>query len=477
MGTKIGDHAVVLGGSVAGMLAARMLSDSYTRVTVIDRDDLTAAGTGLRPAIPWAVHIHALLERGRQIIEDLFPGFVEDMLAVGVPVGDYGSTCHYCFNGQMFAETETGMACVAANRPVIEHFLRSRTLVRPGVSLRESTDIVGLEASEDRSRIIGVRVQGRNGGAEEVITADLVIDATGRGSRSPRWLEELGYERAPEEKVQMDLTYTTMDFVGPLENDPLGDDIALVPTATPAFPRGAIFARLADRYALTLTGINGDRAPTDREGFLAYAKSLPRPEVYEAVRDAEQRSPAGSFRFPASIRRHYEQLRRFPAGYLIIGDAACIFNPVYAQGMTVAALGATVLGKHLAKGVEPVPAAYFRDLASVTNAPWTMSAAADLGYPEVRGKRTIATKMANLYMPKVQAVAANDPLVARAFIRTISLIDSPQSLMKPSMIGRVLFGPGARGKLENPANASIAPVASLPSSEKAAQNDVERPAA
>ncbi len=444
MGTKIGDHAVVLGGSIAGMLAARVLSDAYSRVTVIERDDLTAAGTNLRPAISWAIHIHALLERGRVIIEDLFPGFVDDMIAAGVPVGDYGSTCHYYFNGEMFAITDTGMACVAANRPVIEHFLRSRTLPRPGVVLRERTDIVGLVANEGNERITGVRVQSRDGGGEEVISADLIVDASGRGSRSPRWLEELGYEKAPEEKVQMDLTYTTMDFVGPLPVDPLGEDIALVPTATPGFPRGGIFARLADRYALTLTGIAGDRAPTDHDGFLAYAKTLPVKEVFNAIENAEQRAPAGSFRFPASVRRHYEKLRRFPAGYLILGDAACIFNPVYAQGMTVAAMGANVLREQLAKGVDPSFRDYFRDLAKATDSPWMMSASADLGYETVRGKRTLATKIGNAYMSKVMAAAAKDPVVARGFMRTISLIDPPQALMKPSMMRRVLFSGGGK---------------------------------
>ncbi|MER6910145.1 FAD-binding monooxygenase [Streptomyces sp. NPDC000594] len=478
MGTKTGDHAVVLGGSIGGLLAARVLSDSYHRVTVIDRDDLTGSGMDPRPAVPWSVHIHALLERGRQILEELFPGFVDDLLALGVPVGDYGTTCHYYFNGRMFAEAETGMACVGANRPVLEHQIRTRVTGIPGVTLRERTDIVGLVATGDNARITGVRVQPRDGadpgrgtdpgpgavsgpGAAEIIHADLVVDATGRASRTPRWLEELGYERAPEEKVHMDLTYTTMDFTGPLPHDPLGDDIALVPTATPARPRGAIFARLADRYALTLTGIRGDRAPTDREGFLDYARTLPIPDIHQAVRDAEQRGPAGSFRFPASVRHRYERLRRFPAGYLVIGDAACIFNPVYAQGMTVAAMGATVLRRHVAEGREPRADAYFRDLAKVTDAPWSMSAAADLGYPGVRGRRTLATRMANLYVTKVQAAAAHDAVVARSFIRTISLVDPPQSLMTPSMMRRVLLGTGSR-TASGPADRAPAPSSGPP---------------
>lgn len=442
MGTATGRHAVVLGGSIAGLLAARVLSDHYDHVTVVDRDDLTGAGTEVRSAVPWGVHIHALLERGRRILEDMFPGFLDDLIERGVPVGDYGTTCHYYFNGRMFAEAETGMACVGANRPVIEERIRARVLALPQVALRERTDIVGLVASPDAARIIGARVHPRTGpgdpGEEEVLHADLVVDATGRASRTPRWLEELGYQRPAEDQVRMDLTYTTMDFIGPLPSDPLGEDIALVPTATPGRPRGAIFARLSDRYALTLTGINGDRAPVDREGFMEYASSLPVREIHDAVGKAEQRAPASSFRFPASVRRRYERMNRLPAGYLAIGDAVCVFNPVYAQGMTVAAMGAEVLGRHLAEQPRPDPHAFFRDLATELDAPWTMSASADLGYPQVRGKRTLATRLANRYMARVQAVAATDPDVARAFIRTISLIDPPQSLMTPRIMRRLV---------------------------------------
>ena len=251
------------------------------------------------------------------------------------------------------------------------------------MTFREYTDIVGLVASSDGSRITGARIQPRDGD-EEVVPADLVVDTTGRGSRTPRWLEELGYPRVPEERVKMDLTYTTLDFHGPLPFDPIGDDIALLPVATPAIRRGAIFARMPDRYSISLTGILGDQPPTDREGFLAYVQSLPVPEIYKAVRDAEPMGEAMTFRFPASVRRRYERLSRVPDGLLALGDAACVFNPVYGQGMTVAAIGARMLGDHLQAG-PPRPAAFFKHLAKIIDAPWDMAAGADLGFPGVQG--------------------------------------------------------------------------------------------
>ncbi|RZQ61118.1 FAD-dependent oxidoreductase [Amycolatopsis suaedae] len=440
MGNNVGDHAVVLGGSIAGLLAARMLSPSYARVTVVDRDDVTATG-GPRRAVPQGHHIHALLARGKQILDELFDGFTEELVSLGVPVGDFGTSLSWYFDGEMIRKTETGLVCVAAGRPLLEERIRRRVSGLDNVVIRDRTDILGLVAGPGNRRVTGVRVQGRQGDSPEILTADLVVDTTGRGTRTPRWLEELGYPRVPEEQVKMDLTYTTCDFHGPLSYDPIGDDIALIPVATPAIPRGAIFARLPDRYAVSLTGIAGDRPPADHEGFLAYVKTLPVPEIFKAVRDAEPMAEARSFRFPASIRRRYERMSRLPDGLLIMGDAACVFNPVYGQGMTVAALEALVLGRHVAAG-DPRPKAYFRDLAKVINAPWDMAAGADLGFPAVEGRRTLKTKMGNAYIPRLQAAAAGDPVLSNAFLRAAGLVDPPQALMRPGIVSRVLRRPG-----------------------------------
>ena len=436
-GEHLGDHAVVLGGSIAGSLAARMLSQAYRTVTVIDRDDLSGP-VEPRRAIPQGHHIHALLARGQQILDEMFPGFTEELVSLGVPVGDFGTSLSWYFNGEMIQKAETGLVCVAAGRPLLEDRIRARVRALGNVTFREKTDIVGLLASPAGDRITGARVRPR-GGEEESIAADLVIDTTGRGTRTPRWLEELGYAQVPEERVKMDLTYTTLDFTGPLPFDPIGDDIALIPVATPAIRRGAIFARMPDRYSISLTGILGDEPPTDLEGFMAYAQSLPVPEIYKAVRDAEPMGQPMSFRFPASIRRRYEKMRSFPDGLLVLGDAACVFNPVYGQGMTVAAMGALVLGEHL-RTSPPTPAAFFKDLAKVIDAPWDMSAGADLGFPQVQGQRTVKARMGNLYIPRLQAAAVHDGILSAAFLRSAGLVDPPQALMRPRVIRRVLAG-------------------------------------
>lgn len=440
MNSYVGNHAVVLGGSIAGLLSARVLSGSYRQVTVVERDDVTG-GSGPRPAIPQGHHIHALLARGQQILDDLFPGFTEELRSIGVPIGDFGTSLSWYFDGEMIKKTETGLVCVAAGRPLLEDRIRRRIAGIGNVAVRDNTDILGLLAAPGGRQIIGAKVQHRVAGSTpEALHADLVIDATGRGTRTPRWLAELGYPEVEVEQVKMDLTYTTCDFHGPLNYDPIGTDIALLPVATPAIPRGAIFARLPDRYAVSLTGLLGDRPPTDLEGFLAYVESLPVPEVHKAVRDAKPMGRPMMFRFPASIRRHYQRMSRFPDGLLVTGDAACVFNPVYGQGMTVAAIEATVLQKHLAAGKAPQPGRFFADLAKVIDAPWEMAASADLAFPGVEGRRTLKAKMGNAYVPRLQAAAVHDGVLTNAFLRAAGLVDPPQALMKPGIISRVLRG-------------------------------------
>ncbi|MFC8849260.1 MULTISPECIES: FAD-dependent oxidoreductase [unclassified Micromonospora] len=436
MNSQVGKRALVLGGSMAGLLAARVLADAFAEVVIVDRDRLTGV-TEARRGVPQGRHTHGLLARGQQILDELFPGFTAEAIAAGIPTGDLGEL-RWFFNGQRLRPKSTGLVCVSADRPVLESHVRARVAALPNVTFIEECDIVGLRAEPGGRRVTGARIQRRtDGSTEETVDADLVVDATGRGSRTPVWLEELGFPRPAEERIKIDLTYTTRHYRLPDESI-LDGDLSINPVSSPSHPRGAFFSRVQDgRSILSLTGVLGDAAPTDPEGFLEWVRSLPVPDVYDVIKDAEPLDDPVSFTYPASVRRRYDLLEEFPDGLVVLGDAACSFNPVYGQGMTVAAQEAVVLSEHLRKGL-PEPLAFLRDIAGVIEVPWQVSAGGDLGFPEVEGPRPPEVQMMNAYMALLQSAATRDGMVTRIFMRVAGLVDPPTELMSPDTVYRVL---------------------------------------
>ncbi|MGW5051304.1 FAD-dependent oxidoreductase [Actinokineospora sp. NPDC004072] len=435
MGHDVGRRAIVLGGSIAGLLSARVLAESFHEVLVVDRDELTGVTTARR-GVPQGRHVHGLLARGQQILEELFPSFTAGVKAAGVPTGDLGEL-RWFFNGVRPEPNTTGLICLSATRPVLESHVRARVAALPNVTLIEQTDIVGITTTKDNSRVTGARVQRHGADAEEVLEADLVVDATGRGSRTPAWLEELGYGRPDEDRVKVNTCYTTRIY-RLRDESVLNGDLSINSLASPANRRGGFFSRIEDgKCVLSLYGVLGDSAPSDNEGFVEFAKSLAVPDIYEVIKDAEPLTDAVIHRYPASVRRRYERMARFPERMVVIGDAACSFHPVYGQGMTIAAIEALTLRDHLRRGM-PRPAAFHRDIAKVIDGAWDMSTSGDLAYPEVEGPRPLKVRLGNAFMAKVQAAMTRDSEVTGAFMRIAGMVDTPASLMKPGMMLRIL---------------------------------------
>jgi 2-polyprenyl-6-methoxyphenol hydroxylase-like FAD-dependent oxidoreductase len=423
---------------MAGLMAARVLSDHYGEVIVVDRDQLTGT-SGPRSGVPHGRHAHCLVARGQQILEELFPGVTESMSEAGVTLGDFNGQIQWNFNGYKLAASDSGLICVSSGRPILEEHVRNRVQAIPNVIFREGYDIVSLETTQDNGKVTGARVQRREQGTEpEVLSADLVVDITGRGSRMPAWLTELGYQAPAEDKIKVDLAYTTRHYR--LKNgNPFTHDIAINQAGTPVSPRGVFCYLLPDgeTVELSCTGVLGDHAPTDPEGFDEYVRSLPLPTHYEFIKDWEPVDDPIRFKFPASVWRHYEALTRFPEGLLVMGDAVCSFNPVYAQGMTVAGMEALTLSRHM-DSADPLNAlAFFGEIASQIAGPWQFSAIADLGYPGVEGERTDQIKLVNQYVPAVLAAATMDPVVTDAFLKVAGLVADPMSLMAPDIAIRV----------------------------------------
>jgi hypothetical protein len=285
--------------------------------------------------------------------------------------------------------------------------------------------------------VSGVVVQPR-GAPDTILRADLVVDASGRGSRSPQWLEEWGFGKPAIETVKVDVGYATRTFER--RRGEFFDSVGGIVAGTPPDSRrlGAVLAAEGDRWVITLVGCLRDYPPDDEEGWLRFAASLPVPAVYELAASARPLSGIATYRFPANLRRRYERMQRFPAGYLVVGDAVCSFNPIYGQGMSVAAMEARALDEALAGGVDGLAQRFFGRTRGIIDIPWTIAAGEDLRYPEVEGRRPTGFHLLNRYMDRVHAMAAEDREVCRQFFDVLNLLSPPASLLSPRVAWRVL---------------------------------------
>lgn len=437
MGTVIGDRVVVLGGSITGLFAASALSESYREVVLVDRDDLIGVREARRGA-PQARHINGLLARGARAMEELFPEITSQMINAGCPLTDLSGTVRWYFLGKRLKQVRAGLTNVGARRPIMEAHVRERVQALGNVTFLERHDITGLATTQDGARVIGARVQRHDGGeADRTISADMVVDATGRGSRTPVWLASLGYPRVEEEGTKIGLGYATRHYR--LRSDPFGTDHSIVCVANPALPRGAIFTKTdSGLVELTTYGILGDHPPTDPEGFNAFVKTLAAPEIYEAIVEAEPINDPVLFRFPTTMRRRYERLPRFPEGFVVMGDAVCTPNPVFAQAQTLAALQALALRDRLRRGVAPDTMEFMREVGRIIDPAWEMTEGINLSFPGVEGPRTRRLKLMHAYMKRVQIAATRDASVTEAFMRSAGLVDPLEALMRPSLVLRVL---------------------------------------
>ena len=441
--TAGGTHAVVIGGSMAGLLTACVLSDHVERVTLVERDRLPD-GAESRRGVPQGRHAHGLLARGERILSRLFPGLTPALHDAGATLVDMGADMRWHHFGGYKVQFPSGIVGPVCSRPLLEAEVRRRVLALPNVSALQGHETVGLVANEDRTRVTGVRVRGPAGGrGERRLAADLVVDATGRGSRAPAWLETLGYRAPAESEVKIGVGYTSRIYRR-TPGDTIGAKMVFISPTPPSEKRiGVLFPIEGERWLLTLGGWLGDHPPADEAGFLAFARSLPAPDIGRIVARAE---PLGDFavhKLPSNLRRHYEQLDRVPEGYLVTGDAVCSFNPVYGQGMTVAALEAEALDACLrerSRGphAPDLPRRFFRRAARVVDVPWTLAVGEDFRYPQVTGPKPPATDLMNWYIGHVHRATLRDPVVYRAFLEAMAMLRPPTILFHPRIIARAL---------------------------------------
>ena len=431
-------HAVVIGASLAGLLAARVLSESFAKVTLLDRDTWTDDAQP-RGGVPQGAHAHALLSRGREVLEGLFPGLTDDLVRSGAVVGDLQQRCRWYFSGSVLATGESGLQGLAVSRPALEQALRRRVRALPGVRIETGVVVRGLAVDATARRITGVVANDVVADGPPVRrSADLVIDASGRNSRAPVWLDELGYDAPPVDQVRVDVCYATRQFRR--QAGSASDLVAVVVGASPdSTLGGALIQQEGERWIFTIGGYHGERPPLDLDGFRSCAAELA-PEFAEVANTAEPLDDGKYFRFPASTRHRYERLSRFPERFVVMGDAVCSFNPVYGQGMTVSAVEALALRRCLDTGTEQIGIRFFDEITSAVDVPWQIAAGADLDLPDTPGQPTLPARLINRYIERLHRAAGHDAELAGAFLRVTNLMAPPPSLFRPDRVLRVLLG-------------------------------------
>jgi 2-polyprenyl-6-methoxyphenol hydroxylase-like FAD-dependent oxidoreductase len=434
MGRSRFDHVVILGGSIGGLLAARAGCGHARRVTVLERDPLRDDGAG-RKGTPQAHHAHGLLVSGHRSIEELFPGFSDAARARGVTFADVGTRGVVFVGGGPLAPFTSDLRGPVMSRGLLERILRERSRSRPDLELRTGVDVQGLVTADHR--VTGVRLTDLSTGEAEVISADLIVDAMGRGSRGRAFVELITGEHVYEEKVLANIRYVTRRF-RPAPESPPAPAFAVNAVEHPA-RRGGVLVREEDGLlTATIIGYLGEHPPEDVPAFREFARSLPLRSIGEVIADAEPVGEVHRHYISGSVRRRYASLRRPLVGYLPFGDAIASVNPAHGQGMSIVALQALALRRCLDHGVEDLWSSFLAEADRVVDRAWAISAGADLAFPEVEGKRSPATQLIGRYLGRVFRAAHRDPVVAHATTRVMHLLDPPPALMRPSILLRVL---------------------------------------
>jgi 2-polyprenyl-6-methoxyphenol hydroxylase-like FAD-dependent oxidoreductase len=430
MTSRLGNHAVTIGGSIAGLLGARVLADYFDRVTVLERDRIEDR-PAIHKSIPQGNHVHTLLQGGQQVMSELYPGFTAMLRESGaVPYRPGRDVVWFLPDGKAYTPRgavheprDLGLESHSQSRALLEHLVRRQTAMLPNISLESGSVARGLIA--DGGHVRGVRRE-REDKVEDV-DADLVIDAGGRGSQAPRWLNELGFQAPDETVIGVDLAYSSSRFRIPSSGGL--EPLIFVGSTSPRSPNAAGMFLLEDgSWLVSLAGRFRNYPPTDEAGFLAFAQALQSPIIYDLITDGERVADFTHHRFPTSIQRHYERLTEFPERFVTLGDAICSFNPVYGQGMSSAAMQTAALRNILderarqSRGLEGLAADFFPRAASVISTPWTLAAILDFIYPKTQGERPADLKDSVRYLNALESLQNEDVEVQRVSTEVLHLL-------------------------------------------------------
>jgi len=431
-----GKQAIVIGAGLAGLMGARVAADHYDRVTVLEKDDLP--GTEPRKGVPQGNHIHVLWTAGSALLEQQFPGLFDALAADGGEGFDNSADMRWFHGGVWKMREHVGLRIYSQSRPLLEHHVRRKLLQHANVAI-ERGRVTGIRS--EGGRIIGLIGQDASG-RETEMDADVVIDASGRASRMPAWLESAGYSKPDVQQLDVDLGYSSRIYE---RRDGQDWKCMAVYARPPASRRsGVIFPIERNRWIVTLAGCFGDHPPREEAGFLDFARSLDRPDLHDAIAAARPVSDISSFRFKTESWRRYDRLDDLPDGLVMIGDALCSFNPLYGQGVTVAALEAAALAACL-QGNRSLRD-YYRETAGIIRYPWMLATGNDALYPEASKVRPWWAAPLGRYTDRVLRLSETHAGAHAGLLRVLHLAKTPLHLLRPDILTAVLLSPRANAR-------------------------------
>ena len=441
----LGQKAIVVGAGMAGLMAAAVVSEFYASVTIIEKDELPTK-PALRKGVPQGAHVHTFLGYGVEAMEKLIPGLMEQLYAAGAVQIRRNFDIWFHDSSGPTPIRDVGILTPSVTRPLLEHLTRERVLTLTNIAMSDSTRLLAFE-TDPGGRVTAVSIK-RSGAESETITADLVVDCSGRGSRMPRWLEDQGYGAVPAQKLEIAMGYTSGLFRPPPE---WRDSVwACLMLAIPPALRAAYLTPVdGELWLATMYGRAGDNAPRDHEGFVEWTRGLAHPVIHERLENAEPMSELRTYNIPTGIWHRYDQMDRFPEGVLPLGEAFTSFNPMYGQGISLSAGQALSLRRALEQCAERgshrgLASSYFEGCANLNATGWSVMETRDLAYPSTKGPRPSDLEERWRVAQAIRLLAEHDPDVHALTVRVTHLLEPPSSLQSADIVERAFAALAAK---------------------------------
>ena len=426
--------AVVIGGGIAGKLAAKVLSETFQEVIILEADQEYKDKTP-RKKVPQSYHPHVLLKSGENSIERLFPGFFRELMENGSIKSNFTRDLKWHHFGNWKQQFSGDLTLVQQSRPLLEFHLQKRIEQVVNITTRYATRVEDLLFDRQYNKITGVKIRSVKTGIEDEIHATLVIDASGNSSQAIKWLKKNNIS-VVEEKIRIQLFYSTRLFRLKKQNIIPWFNLLISPSF-PENPYGAFIQSIEEStFSVTFSGYNNELAPKTNDDFLAYAQKLPVNDVVNFLQHAEPLTEIKIHKIPFQIWRRFDKAKNLPEGLLVVGDSHCRFDPLFGQGISVAAMEAVELQKcllnkeHHTNGFSQN---FHRKISRIIKTPWDMATTEALRHPSIKGKKSLICHLKLWYTKRIYQISAFEPEIYIRLAKVMNLTRAPSHLFHPKI--------------------------------------------